>query len=640
VDETEIEIDGYTDDDPRFEELAVLEGDDVCVPDEQHLEARARRVLARERRSTARRLGPVRATTASPGAWRPLRRRLAARRGLRRQRAARRRAGQRTSVAGDPPEGPGSRAASKAPPSSGIRSSSRASSALGREHVDLRPPVTGFGADDVHGQQLLAVADVARLLGVCTKTVRRLEQRGQLVTFRIGGIVRVDPRSVARLLAISRNEVANELSMNSHKPGVNAGRYTHKVATVEAVAAPGSKNERRAWRVYKEGNGYVVKYYDAEGKRRTHRIAEEAGVLVRNDEEAERYAADWFAENVKRAGPSLAPVERLGTIASQKLSFEQFGRMWTSGELARRYPDHVKVKRTADADEGRLRMYVYPAVGSLMMSDFEGPDGVTLVEKVIAAMTKQNPDLSAASRRQILQAISRLFNLAVYPAKLLVANPLPKGFMPKADAPKAKSYVYPNEDEKLLACKKVKLERRLFYGILAREGMRVSELLDLTWGDVDLEHGIIRLDENKTDEPRAWALDPGVVEALRRWKKHFAHLRTSRRHVLGGDKGAIGKFGAAEGLRRALKRAGVTRPALFQQNDVRLRLRAHDLRATFVTVNLALGKTEAWITDRTGHKSSAMIYRYKRQARMHDELKLGALRPLHEALPEFARVKA
>jgi len=41
-------------------------------------------------------------------------------------------------------------------------------------------------------------------------------------------------------------------------------------------------------------------------------------------------------------------------------------------------------------------------------------------------------------------------------------------------------------------------------------------------------------------------------------------------------------------------------------------IRAHDLRASLITVNLALGKTEAWITDRTGHRSSQMIYTYKR----------------------------
>lgn len=56
---------------------------------------------------------------------------------------------------------------------------------------------------------------------------------------------------------------------------------------------------------------------------------------------------------------------------------------------------------------------------------------------------------------------------------------------------------------------------RLAYGILTREGMRASELAALRWRDLDLDHGRVRLDENKTDDPRAWALSPDVVRTLR-----------------------------------------------------------------------------------------------------------------------------
>ena len=66
-------------------------------------------------------------------------------------------------------------------------------------------------------------------------------------------------------------------------------------------------------------------------------------------------------------------------------------------------------------------------------------------------------------------------------------------------------------------------------------------------------------------------------------------------------------------------------------------IRAHDLRATFVTISLAQGKTESWVSDRTGHRSSSMLFRYKRPARTHEEAKLGDLVPLHEALPELAQ---
>jgi hypothetical protein len=82
------------------------------------------------------------------------------------------------------------------------------------------------------------------------------------------------------------------------------------------------------------------------------------------------------------------------------------------------------------------------------------------------------------------------------------------------------------------------------------------------------------------------------------------------------------------------------RPQLFERSDKRIPIRAHDLRATFVTVNLALGKNEAWITDRTGHQSSEMIYTYKRAARMHQELALGEFTPLHQAIPELRELEA
>ena len=65
------------------------------------------------------------------------------------------------------------------------------------------------------------------------------------------------------------------------------------------------------------------------------------------------------------------------------------------------------------------------------------------------------------------------------------------------------------------------------------------------------------------------------------------------------------------------------------------RIRVHDLRGTFVTVSLANDNTESSISDRTGHRSSAMINNYKRIARGFQELDVGTLSPLDSALPEL-----
>lgn len=51
---------------------------------------------------------------------------------------------------------------------------------------------------------------------------------------------------------------------------------------------------------------------------------------------------------------------------------------------------------------------------------------------------------------------------------------------------------------------------------------------------------------------------------------------------------------------------------------------------------LAQGKTEAWVTDRTGHTTSSQLAAYKRAARGAAELELGDWRSLLVSLPETA----
>ena len=48
-------------------------------------------------------------------------------------------------------------------------------------------------------------------------------------------------------------------------------------------------------------------------------------------------------------------------------------------------------------------------------------------------------------------------------------------------------------------------------------------------------------------------------------------------------------------------------------------------------------QTPTWVADRTGHKSSAMINRYRRAARLASELNLGPLAPMDTAVEWYHR---
>jgi integrase len=313
----------------------------------------------------------------------------------------------------------------------------------------------------------------------------------------------------------------------------------------------------------------------------------------------------------------------------------EWGRQWVTGELARKYPDHVRAKRWAGRDEELLRLYVHPHVVDVRVDAFT----LEHAEYVMANL----PDNIARSRRQVAQVMSRLMNLAVYPGKWIKASPIPRGWLPSPPAAKAKECLYPDEDALLLGGLSVEtgkagrlpdvpLLRRLAYGFLAREGMRADEMANLRWLDVDLTRGRVNLDRDKTDDPRDWDLRADVVDALKRWKIAFQPNAEPADPVFAENGVPIHVEHLAHQIRCDLRRVGVTRPQLFESSETRQRFRAHDLRATFVTIALATGKTETWVSDRTGHDGHTMIDKYRRKARTWN---VGELGRLDQLIPEL-----
>ncbi len=306
------------------------------------------------------------------------------------------------------------------------------------------------------------------------------------------------------------------------------------------------------------------------------------------------------------------------------ITFEQFALRWTSGQLHQDHPDYV-AKKQSDGDENILKNRIRPLVGPIPLSMFTCDDA----DRVMRELPR---DLSPAYRRAVAQVVHRVLSLAVFPAKIIKANPLPKGWLPRIGKPKAKSFLYPKEEAALLANTDIPLGYRVLIGLLCREGCRKSEARLLAWSDLDLEVGTLTLDENKTDSPRSWALAADVVRALKKWQPKAPEA---------GPFDGLDVQHLGEMMRDWLRESGVTRPQLFADTAKRMHFRAHDTRSTFVTLALAAERSEAWVMRRTAHKSSTMIARYTVAAANARELGLGALAPLDQAIPEMGedRVK-
>jgi integrase len=245
---------------------------------------------------------------------------------------------------------------------------------------------------------------------------------------------------------------------------------------------------------------------------RASMLAELGAALVRGGQREQ--AAELLRRAAVASDPTmrkLLAAARAGRLAADiprdAITFKQLATLWTSGDLARRHPDHVKVKRTADDDVQRLEHHVFPIVGSVPIASFT----LDHAEQVMAAMPTNR---ARNTRRNIAVIVHRVLGLAVFPMRLIAANPIPRGWLPSPGTWKALTFLYPDEDAKLLACGAVPLAHRVLYGLLSREGMRKGEARALRWRDVDLERGAVALDENKTDDPRAWALAPDVAAVL------------------------------------------------------------------------------------------------------------------------------
>jgi integrase len=382
---------------------------------------------------------------------------------------------------------------------------------------------------------------------------------------------------------------------------------------------------------------------DGEARERCKALAAMAARLRRGGHTAEIEPLLAMGAKARTGRPWQAicdAVDALCAGQTQKKGSEaptvaEWGRQWVTGELARRYPDHVRAKRSAGRDEELLRLYVLPHAVDVRVDEFR----LEHAEYVMANL----PQTVARSRRQVAQVMSRLMNLAVYPGKWIKASPIPRGWLPSPPMAKAKECLYPDEDALLLGGVSVEtgkvgplpdvpLLRRLAYGFLAREGMRADEMASLRWRDVDLKRGRVNLEKDKTGDPRDWDLRPDTVEALRRWKAAYHPDSELADRVFAENGVAINVEHLADQVRNDLRRVGVTRPQLFESSETRQRFRAHDLRATFVTIALATGKTETWVSDRTGHDGHTMIDKYRRKARTWN---LGELGRLYELIPEL-----
>ncbi len=324
----------------------------------------------------------------------------------------------------------------------------------------------------------------------------------------------------------------------------------------------------------------------------------------------------------------------------------KLGEAWTSGEMFKRFGRVNKLRTKAGAyiDRVTLEAHVYEVKvrGELAFGDLAV--AAVTSDDISKVMGEQPAEHRAETRIKAYNRLHRLFELAEFPCRLRPegSNPVRKYLRPEADADKLFCFLYPSEALALLGCDRIPLARRVLYAVALYTGQRKGSLFALRWKHVDFDHGTLASFKTKTGRAQYFVADRGLMQLLRAWHEHQGKPGGDEPIVREDAIGCEAKRVATALRDEDLRAAGVTRALLFETDAPNVEaLRFHDLRSTFCTWARRAGKSDAWISERTGHDlTGTMINRYDRGAQTLADLEYQPFPDIARAVPELAEILA
>ena len=189
--------------------------------------------------------------------------------------------------------------------------------------------------------------------------------------------------------------------------------------------------------------------------------------------------------------------------------------------------------------------------------------------------------------------MKRAFNLAIREWEWCDKNPVARVSLERLDNKRDRWLTF-EEEEKLLQACPAWLRELVLFGL--NTGMRLGEILSLTWKGVDLFRKTATVFRSKNNERRTIPLNETAFELL----KAKGKVRSIRTELVFHTKthAAIDECNVGRAFRIALKRGGI--------QDFRF----HDLRHTFATRMVQSGKDLYKVQVLLGHKTPIMTQRY------------------------------
>ncbi|MCH9648605.1 MAG: tyrosine recombinase XerC [Deltaproteobacteria bacterium] len=281
-------------------------------------------------------------------------------------------------------------------------------------------------------------------------------------------------------------------------------------------------------------------------------------------------------------------------------------------ELIRQFLEHIRLERgfslqtvrSYGGDLARFEEFLYRdyfAEEKVEVSEIDA----AAIRAFLASMARRK--LAPSSQGRALSAVRSLFGFACREG-YLAANPATQVRAPKQ--PKTlPPELRPGEIENLLEGaageSELRVRDRAILELLYATGLRVSELVSLEWGDLDLEERSLRV-IGKGQKERMVPFGRQAQVALRLWLEEWEGVRSKDRQK-GTDEPIFlhhrGGRLSSRSVRRILDRAA-------EQAALARGVHPHAIRHSFATHLLENGADLRTIQELLGHSSLSTTQRY------------------------------
>lgn len=288
-------------------------------------------------------------------------------------------------------------------------------------------------------------------------------------------------------------------------------------------------------------------------------------------------------------------------LEPSRITVEDWMRIW-----AEDYTGHLK-PRTTIMYRGYINNHIIPGLGKAPLQKLQPHD----VQKFYNKLSK---DLAPKSVKNIHGILHKALKQAVANG-MMRANPADFCTLPKAK----RAEIKPLGEEEMKAFIHKSLEKtdtsRLFFAVDMLTGMRQSEILGLTWENVDLENGLIYVKQQlqlvggkyvlltpKHDKERVISISPYVVKLLQRQELEQKKWQMAAGPVWDNPNNYVFTDELGDNLKRhTIYKRFKKIAAEIGCPDARF----HDLRHTYAVFSLRAGDDIKTLQDNLGHHTAA-----------------------------------